>query len=107
MWQRHCNANVGVILGSTSGLVGIDIDSPEAEALVLEIADHDVPPTLAFRTGRGCRLLYEWPHAKPFKTHALGVGGGLLHFLGDGSQTVMPPSIHENGKLYEFQDIEL
>jgi hypothetical protein len=57
-WNRCPRANVGVILGRVSRLVGLDIDGPDAEELLRELSAGDVPPTLAFKTpGGGRRLL--------------------------------------------------
>lgn len=100
-WERWPGANVGVVLGVKSGLVGIDIDPPDGEVLLAELSGGDLPPTLSFTTGSGGRrLLYRWPRGRPMPTRHIGTRHRPVSFLLDGSQTVIPPSEHHSGGLY-------
>src|SRR5436309_1381714 len=59
-WNRNPHCNVGVVLGKVSRLVGLDIDGPEAEEMLRELASGLPAPTLGFRTpGGGRRLFYQ------------------------------------------------
>src|SRR5262245_23325048 len=49
-WAGWPNANVAVVLGPVSGLVGIDLDGPAGERLLREVSGGEVPATLAFHT---------------------------------------------------------
>src|SRR5262249_39951402 len=60
-WATWPNANVGVVLGPVSGLVGIDLDGPAGEGLLREVSREELPETLSFRTGKGRRLLFALP----------------------------------------------
>jgi hypothetical protein len=104
LFRRHPNANVGVALGQVSGLVGIDVDGPAEHELLQEISGGDLPPTMLFSTGKGYRLLYSWPKDRPCKSTTLVKDGVQLLILGDGKQTVMPPSLHASGSPYQWQD---
>jgi hypothetical protein len=108
-WRQWPNANVGVVLGAISRMIGLDIDGPAGEAAWAKIrAAGALPaPTAAFRTGFGRRLLFAIPadlivridHKKLEGQHA------ELRLLGQGSQTVVPPSRHPSGGYYEWTTI--
>jgi putative DNA primase/helicase len=104
-WREKPTFNVGVALGPVSGLVGIDIDGEEGERLVREASAGDLPPTLEFTSGGGGRrLLYRLPPGASLRpTHQ---PGGDRHegfsLLGEGAQTVMPPSRHKAGTRYAW-----
>jgi hypothetical protein len=103
-WKVNPTLNVGCALGPVSGLIGLDVDGDAGEAAVRAASSGDLPPTLEFTSGAGRRLLYRIPAAVKLRpTHR---PGGEKHagysLLGEGSQTVMPPSRHANGRRYEW-----
>lgn len=93
--------NVGILLGSTSHVVDVDLDSPIAR---------DLAPQFLPKTG------YCWGHAANPKSHYLyrcggeslktlkftGPSGMLVELRGDGMQSVIPPSIHVSGNPIEY-----
>lgn len=98
---RHPNANVGVVLGPVSGLVGVDCDDESSFAAVESLLGGDVPPGVpSFRTGRGLRLLFSTPEGGVPCVSGLLPGGAEL--LAAGRQTVMPPSAHASGRRYSW-----
>lgn len=103
-FQNHSNANIGIVLGEISGLVGIDVDGPGGRDLLLMLAKGNVPKTLAFQTSNGFRLLYALSEGEvppPYRCFvAPNSQDGRLEILGNGRCTVMPPSRHESGKSY-------
>jgi hypothetical protein len=101
-WQCVPEANVGVILGSVSGLVGIDIDGQHGPQLLYEISGGDLPSTLTFLTSRGMRLLLAIEPGMVVKTWARRREGSEVKVLGEGSLTVMPPSMHATGHPYRW-----
>ena len=103
-FNRYANANLGVVTGRVSGLVGIDVDGPAQHELLQQLSGGDLPATLLFATGKGYRLLYAWPKDRPCKSTTLIKDGVQLLILGDGKQTVMPPSLHASGAAYRWQD---
>jgi hypothetical protein len=107
-WRKWPNANIGVQLGSKSGFVGIDIDPPNGEAVLLAISNGDLPPTLTMRTGKGRRLLYAIhdgvltePRTVAFQDQD-GLESIRLQGGATGAQCVMPPSLHYSGRHYEW-----
>jgi len=110
-WYRQWPAaNIGMPLGD-SGYVGIDIDGPEGEEFLKEMAIDengkvDLPETWEFSTGAGRRLLYRIPIG--MKTKKVKQTGEAAHnecaFLCSGQQTVLPPSKHFTGKTYQWVD---
>ena len=102
-FRNHSNANVGIVLGSISQLVGVDVDGPEGKKLLLSISGRNVPKTLCFQTGNGFRLLYALARGEePPANCKLGSGTGRVEILGNGLCSVMPPSRHSNGKVYTW-----
>lgn len=111
-WGQYPDANVGLICGAT-GWVALDLDGDRW----LEWALAHFPPT-PLRTisgsGKGGHLIYRWPVGEPVakrRLHAPGLAdsrvdkslsheGGDLY--GDGSQVVLPGSVHPSGGLYRW-----
>jgi hypothetical protein len=104
-FKEHPLSNVGMALGA---LVRIDIDGPAAEEELKRLSRGDLPNTLEFTTGspgkRG--ILYLAPVGVAIKTTpkpgGASLAGGELRFQAKGAQTVLPPSRHESGRLYEW-----
>lgn len=104
LWNRNKAANVGIALGPVSGLIGIDVDSADGEAMLATHCDGPVPKTLEFTTaGGGRRLLFRHP-AGPVQIRSFKGpdGSEALRILGKGAQTVAPPSIGANGRAYTW-----
>jgi putative DNA primase/helicase len=102
-WEMVPLANVGVVLGPVSGIIGIDIDGAEGERILEEVVSQgDLPRTLSFSTGRGRRLLYALPANCRVRTRSYRDGQGEVKILAHGSLTVMPPSRHISGKKYRW-----
>lgn len=90
-------SNLALVTGALSGIIVLDIDGPEGMA---SIEGKEIPPTPCVRTGRG-GLHYYYRHPG-FET---GNWAGKLpgvDFRGDGGLVILPPSVHPNGKLYEW-----
>jgi hypothetical protein len=86
-----------------SGLVAFDVDGDTGEEELLRIFKGDIPQTLGFRSGRGGRRIFlRLPPGVAYPRPVLGVNRAKLDFLSVGSQTVMPPSAHASGALYEW-----
>lgn len=118
-WQTHDNTteanlqewirsfktfNLGLPLGDASGYCGIDVDGEEGVRLLMEMSNGDLPATWEFSTGAGSRLIYKIPigiETKKFKQVGKGVHEECA-LLCTGQQTVIPPSIHNTGRVYEW-----
>ena len=103
-WRANPTLNVGAALGLP--IVRIDSEGDAAEAQLLEISGGDLPPTWEFRSGRkdgtGRGILYRTPVGVVFRTTGQSFADGELRFQAKGAQTVLPPSRHKDGNLYEW-----
>lgn len=95
-----CRFNLGFLCGSHSNIVAIDIDSAESKRFLEEIASTSAFVTWQYITGNGSRILYR--ASGLVGSSIVKDGNRSLEILGDGRQTVAPPSIHPNGNSYEW-----
>lgn len=102
-WQEWLDydseINVGFLTGAPSGLICLDIDNNEGMALLGKLGIQ-WKETWQYRTGRGLRVLYRKHGDCP--TGIISKGDASLEVLGDGRQSVLPPSVHPNGRQYEW-----
>lgn len=107
-WAKWPNSNVGIALGTGSGIVSIDIDSEAGEAVVLDLAGNEgLPATLEMTTSAGRRrLLFAIPESLEGEPVTIAVtdpaGGEAVRFQSSGAQCVMPPSRHHSGVRYAW-----
>jgi hypothetical protein len=106
-WLALPTGNVGLALGPVSGVVRIDAEGAQAVDLLNGLSKGDLPPTLEFKSGRvdgsGRGWLYGIPADAALKTTYEGYGAHQeLRFQAKGAQTVLPPSRHRDGNLYEW-----
>ena len=97
-------ANVGLILGAKSGILDVDIDCREAK----ELADTVLPkPSVTFDRASedSGHYLYEAEATGPRKSFVSNNNSTLVELRGDGSQTMIPPSIHPNGVQLAFSAV--
>ena len=110
-WPNHgkhldeaisANGNLGLILGSTSGILDVDLDCREAKVL----ADLILPvPHAVFDRGSddSGHHLYRASSFGPRKAfNAEGSKSTLVELRGDRAQTMVPPSSHPNGSKLVF-----
>lgn len=105
-WARHPGSNIGVAAGA-SGLVVVDVDVDDekgedgmATLRTWESLHGCLPETARALTGRGgCHLVYA--AREPVKCSA-NPGAGV-DVRGDGGYFVAPPSVHPNGRRYEWE----
>jgi putative DNA primase/helicase len=100
--------NLGLVLGGKYGVIAIDVDGEEGKEILEELSGGDIPETVTYKTpGGGMRYLYrvrKKDRDKIFRKYKKN--GRTEHnecsLLGDGTQTVLPYSIHPNGGVYKF-----
>jgi putative DNA primase/helicase len=98
-----CN-NIGLILRLTSGLLDVDLDCSEAKSL----ADIILPvPISAFDRGTNDsgHYLYKATTTGPRNSFTSADKSTLVELRGDGSQTMMPPSVHPHGVQLAFTSL--
>ena len=108
-WSKHPGCNVGIVCGQPShGLLVIDIDVDEnkdkdgyASLREWETLNGTLPSTCVSVTGSGgMHYLYRVDREiRPSANPDLGID-----IRCDKSYVVAPPSIHPNGRRYEWQD---
>lgn len=99
--DKRPDCNIGVVLGSASGICGIDVDGEEGSLLLQEMSNGDLPITWQFKTpNNGMRYLYRIPQGLTLHKHTQS--GESPHsecaLLGEGQMTVLPPSKLVTGK---------
>ena len=107
-WSCYPNSNIGIATGRPSGgLVVIDLDEDEEkdkhgyEVLKEWQQSHeDLPETWQSITGRGGYHLFFKDTAHNQNRVNLYDG---IDIRGDGGYIVAPPSVHENGRRYEWE----
>ena len=106
-WTKYPNANIGIACGQVSGgLLVIDLDEKEngisgTDTLHnWERENGELPETVRSITGKGgAHLLFRSPHKEKNSVNLLeGVD-----IRSDGGYIVAPPSIHPNGRAYEWE----
>ena len=108
-WSRWPDASIGIATGSAShGLVVIDLDQDENKGLDgyselenWQRENGELPETWRSITGRGGYHLFFYSNDKSYQNRA-----GLLDGIdvrGEGGYIIAPPSLHPNGRRYEWE----
>lgn len=104
-FRRWPNANVGVVTGSISGIIVLDVDAKHGGAASLRALEKryaPLPETVTALSGGGGRHYY-FTHPGSELHNRAGIAKGL-DLRGDGGMIVAPPSIHPSGRPYAWQD---
>ncbi len=106
-WAEWPDANVGIITGAVSKIIAVDVDSVEGvDFLIGKLGENpglSGEPnfqTVANKTGRGYHATYRHPGFS-VKNSAGKISVGI-DIRGDGGYIVAPPSIHANGRTYQW-----
>lgn len=106
-WRRWPEANIGIRTGRESSLVVLDVDVRHGGDTSLESleATYDrLPRTLTALSGGGGKHLYfRHPGGRIPNSAQLGGFSGL-DVRGDGGYIVAPPSLHQSGQRYSWED---
>ena len=110
LWKQQPNLNIGIVCGEPShGLIVVDIDVDEekdkdgyATLSEWERTYGELPETAIAITGSGGMHYF-------YRTTRMGIKPSVNKKLGidiraGGSYVVAPPSVHPNGRRYEWQD---
>lgn len=104
-WSHQPQANVGVVTGALSGLIVLDIDGDAGrDALrhfLRDQAIHEFPLTPTVKTGHGWHYYFAYPGA-PMANATAWHGLTGVDIRADGGYVVALPSIHPNGRAYEW-----
>jgi RecA-family ATPase len=94
-WARQ-KSNVGILTGSVSGIVVLDLDN---DAAIAEAEARGLPTTVMVGTGRGRHYYFRHP-GYPVRNGVCLFEGA--DFRGDGGLVVAPGSVHEIGTEYAW-----
>lgn len=100
-WREHEGAGIGVLTGPRSGLAVLDVDPRNGGNDSLEaVFPEGLPETPRSRTGGGGQhIFFRYPLPGPIKSGEIMPG---LEIKADGGKVTVPPSVHPNGKEYEW-----
>lgn len=105
-WWGSRDYNIGVVCGAPSGIIALDVDAAHGGdgSLMVLVAEHGIlPHTIkSFTGGGGQHILFSRGDTE-VRNSASKLGDGL-DIRGDGGYIVAAPSIHPNGKRYQWQD---
>lgn len=105
-FARWPNANLGIATGRQAGFVVLDIDAGHggSETILTLQAEHGkLPEAPESLTGGGGRhILFAYPGGVDIRNSAGKLGPGL-DIRGEGGYIMAPPSIHPNGKPYQWE----
>lgn len=98
-WKRYPEANIGLAMGSPSGIIALDVDGEEGRAslFALEKQHEPLPPTLRAKTGGGEHLYFRDPNISLSNRVRFAPG---LDTRSSGGYVIAPPSLHVSGDSY-------
>jgi RecA-family ATPase len=108
-WGMWADANIGIVTGDESGFIVLDVDPRHYgnESLAyLEDEYGELPETLKSNTGGGgSHYLFSCPDVSV--KNSVGKLADGLDVRGDGGYIVAPPSLHQSGKRYSWEDADI
>jgi hypothetical protein len=107
-WSRCPKANIGLVTGKQSGIVVLDVDprhgGDESLRTLQKEYGHLPETVMAFTGGGGVHYLFKYPDNTEIGSSA-GVVGVGLDVKADRGYVVAPPSLHQNGRTYIWDDV--
>ena len=89
--------NIGIVTGSISSLVVVDLDGTAGISFGLKAR---IVSPVSQKTGKGKQVFYKW--TEPVANSASKIAPGV-DIRGDGGFVVVPPSVHPNGRRYRWE----
>lgn len=104
-WKTFKSANLGVVAGSASGVVVVDVDprhggNDSLDDLLSKMGK--LPDTATVITGSGGQHIY-FKHPGGVVRNSAGAIGPGIDVRGDGGFVVGPGSLHSSGGFYEWE----
>jgi len=100
-WKQHPNANIGIVTGSVSGIIVIDIDSSAGQENYIA-KFNQLHNTISQATGKPNAIQQFFKHPGDQKYHNMTKMLPDVDVRADGGYVVVPPSIHPNGTQYKW-----
>ncbi len=107
-WTQWAWANIGLVTGTRSGIVVVDVDLPRALRSLDPVIGQLAPTRTGLTGGGGLHLVY-----RPTDTELRNTAGRLPGIRGvlpgvdlraNGGYIVAPPSLHSSGQRYAWLD---
>ena len=92
--------NIGVLLGSRSGIIDVEYDNEEGEQIIEAVAAGIETPT--YRSAKSVHRIFRWDNRFDAEQSKCGWRGTEWRFGQNSAQSVFPPSLHETGIRYEW-----
>jgi hypothetical protein len=98
-FTKYPHASIAILTGKISGIVVVDLDSPEA----IEWAKQNkiMENTLVARTSRGYHVYFRYPSGRTVK-NTVSFNNMKIDIRGDGGYVIAPPSLHFTGVRYTW-----
>ena len=103
-FRRWPNANLAIVTGKLSELIVLDVDPRHGGDDSLSDLEHrfgGLPQTVEAISGGGGRHIY-FAHPGGTLRNRVGLAPGI-DLRGDGGMIIAPPSVHPNGRRYEWE----
>jgi hypothetical protein len=97
VWFKNLSCNIGTITGQVSGIAVIDVDGREG---LNNLSSLELPSTLTANTGGGGLHLF-YSISGPVASRVKVLPG--IDVRGDGGFVVLPPSLHNSGRRYQWR----
>ena len=101
-WSKCPSANIGIATGPASGLLIVDIDSPEAGYRYRQMGELGKP--IIQNTKDGYHLGYAWTMECDGISISAGKLGNGIDTRGEGGYIVGAPSVHPSGFIYHWRE---
>ncbi len=98
-FTEYPDANIAIITGDVSGIIVMDLDSPDAEQYAKDKGCFDGTPRVV--TGRGSQVYLQHPE---YPVHNSSNRALKIDIRGDGGYVVAPPSMHGSGRQYRWME---
>lgn len=106
-WEKNPRLNVGILTGHRTGICILDVDPDhEGDKTLSDLCKRygDIPLTPTSVTGTGGKhYVFKLPEGITLKSSAGKLGKGL-DIRAEGGQFIAPPSLHPNGKKYQWEE---
>ena len=104
-YAKEPNANIGLVTGGINKVFVLDVDGKQGEKSLDDLIEKHgpLPETVEVLTGKGRHLYFQLPGER-VRCSASRLSPGL-DIRAEGGYAVAPPSIHENGNVYDGEVI--
>lgn len=103
IWFSTLKCNIGMVTGTVSGFVVVDVDGQEGKNSLHELESNGLKPTLTSETGSGGLHLF-YRTSSPVASRVRAYKG--IDIRGEGGYVILPPSKHVSGRFYNWYRIQ-